>query len=414
MAQVIIYHKLRHRRRLCAPAATLDERLTTASPSDCPTLKRALVPLLAPETLGFQLSSNLTPCLSSRLVAMVKQYEGTHTANRAKTGAGRRAIDARLPKVIETPKSLLALKGHSTSAVCTAVLNEIHALKKPYCRKLQRKNEVLPFEAGGEVHLENLARLNDCALFALVNHTKKRPHNLILGRTFGFRILDMIEFGVTNFTPAASFPNVKSLPGSKPLILFNGEDFDSNSRTRELKSLLLDIFRGPDDVKALNLSGVDRAIVFTLEGDSRVKFRHYAIELKKDTSSTLPKVVLKEAGPRFDLEVRRSQEAPEGLLKESFKKAKDPRVGHKTKNVSRDEMGDKKGRVHVGRQDLSNLVLARMKGLNKKKRGSEDVDADEKEEGERGDTERSDDEQTDDREMASSPRKRQKISSRDS
>lgn len=332
---------------------------------------------------------------------MGKQYELTHTATRAKTGAGRRAIDARLPKIVETPKSLLALKGHATSAVCTAILNEIHMLKQPHCRKLQRKNDVLPFEAGGEVHLENLSRLNDCSLFALVNNTKKRPHNLILGRTFGFRILDMIEFGVTNYTPSASFPNVKSSPGSKPLILFNGEDFDSKSSTRDLKSLLLDIFRGPDDVKAISLSGVDHAIVFTLEGDSRVLFRHYAIELRKSKDSSLPKVVLNEAGPRFDLQVRRCQSAPEALLREAMKKAKDPRVGHKTKNISRDEMGDKKGRIHVGHQELSGLVLARMKGLNKKRRTSTPDDADANPDAEKH-------VEHEDPESISSPMKRQK------
>lgn len=345
---------------------------------------------------------------------MVKQYDLTHTASRAKTGAGRRAIDARLPKIIESPKCLLALKGHSTSAVCTTVLNEMHMLKKPYCRKLQRRNDILPFEAGGEVHLENLARLNDCSLFALVNHTKKRPHNLVLGRTFGFRILDMIEFGVSNFTPSASFPNVKSTPGSKPLVLFNGEDFESKSSTRHLKSLLLDIFRGPNDLKAINLSGVDRAVVFTLEGDSRVRFRHYAIELRTAKGSSLPKVVLNEAGPSFDLGVRRSQSAPEALLKEAFKKAKDPRIGHKTKNVSRDDMGDKKGRVHVGHQDLSNLVLARMKGLNKKRGAIVPEGVDRNAEDDDRNEQSNDDERVEDAEAASFPRKRQKVATNES
>lgn len=276
-------------------------------------------------------------------------------------------------------------------------------LKKPLCKKLQRKNDLLPFEAGGETHIENLARLNDCSLFALVNHTKKRPHNLVLGRMFEFHILDMLEFGVTNYLPSASFPGVKSAPGSKPLLLFNGDDFDATETTRTMGSLLLDVFRGPDNVQAVNLAGVDRVLVFTLEGEKVVRFRHYSIELRKSERSTLPRPVLKQAGPQFDLTLRRSQEAPEGLRKEAMRKAKNPRVGYKTKNVSLDDMGDKKGRIHLGHQDLTNLTLARMKGLNKK-RGHQSNDAEI-----RDDDEASEGEEEDDAEQVGSPSKRQKV-----
>ncbi len=49
--------------------------------------------------------------------------------------------------------------------------------------KLSRKNDDMrPFELGGETHLEHLARKADCGMFVLDSHSKKRPHNLILGR----------------------------------------------------------------------------------------------------------------------------------------------------------------------------------------------------------------------------------------
>lgn len=342
---------------------------------------------------------------------MGKQYELSHLATAAKTGAGRRAVESRLPKVLESPKSLLALKGHATSAVCTALLNDLHALKKPHSKKLQRKNDVLPFESGGETHLENLARLNDCSLLALVNHTKKRPHNLILGRTFAFRTLDLFEFAVTNYAPAASFPPVKSAPGSKPLLLFNGDDFGATETTRTLKSLLLDLFRGPADVNAVSLAGVDRLIVFTLKGDSCVHFRHYAVELRKVKDSTLPTPHLKEAGPHFDMTLRRTQIASEALRKEAMRKPKDPRAVRKTKNVHRDEMGDKKGQMHMGRQDLSGLALARMKGLNKK-RGHKEAEKGETENGGEQNEEEQDaalDNEAEEEPAVASPAKRQKL-----
>lgn len=323
---------------------------------------------------------------------MGKKFEHSHLINSAKSGAGRRALAARLPKIIETPKTALLLYGHATSNIGKALLGDLQLLKKPGCRKLQRKNEVLPFEAGGEVHLENLCRLNDCSLFALVNHTKKRPDNLIMGRTFGFRILDMFEFAIQHFKPMALFPNrPHSPPGSAPLLVFQGLDWPAH-----LQSTLLDWFRLPHDIKHLNTAGVDRVIVLTLKsvrestddgesGVTRISFKHFEVRLRKRKSTAqvdeaneensvetpLPSSHLMEIGPSFELVLRREQTAPDSMRSEAMRKPKDPAAPRKKKNVSTDDLGDKIGRVHVGRQDLSDLALARMKGLGKKRKASQ-------------------------------------------
>jgi ribosome production factor 2 len=298
--------------------------------------------------------------------------EKSDAVRRAKTNNGRRAMLHRDAKLVENPKTLLVLKGHATSGIVTDVLGNLHIMKKPNSHKLQRKNELLPFEAGGETHLENLARLNDASLFALGNHTKKRPHNLVLGRTFGFRILDMIEFGITNYKPMSAFSRrVSSAPGSMPCVLFNGDDYQTSENTEKLQSLLTDVFRGPHDVENINLSGIDRVLTFTLEapriGGATVMVRQFAIDLKKVQGSDLPGVDLVEVGPSFDLTVRRSQFAPPAMMKEAIRTAKDPSVETKRKNISKNEMGDKLGQIHLGKQDLSSMTLARMKGLGRKR-----------------------------------------------
>lgn len=344
---------------------------------------------------------------------MGKKFEHSHLVNQGKSGAGRRALASRFPKIIETPKSSLLLCGHATSNIGKALLNDLHLLKKPLCRKLQRKNDLLPFEAGGETHLENLCRLNDCSLFALTNHSKKRPDNLIVGRTFGFRILDMFEFGVEHFKPMALFKRpARITPGSSPLVIFRGVDWPDI-----LQSTLLDWFRLPHDVKALNVSGIEHVIVLNLKSLSsepfstttgksknptRIEFTHYSIATRKKTrkaskddstneddankndanaeqSETETKlggnVQLTEVGPSFDLVLRRAQTAPDAMRADAMRRSRDPAAPKKKKNVSRDEIGDKMGRVHVGRQDLSNLALARMKGLGKKRKASDLNDA---------------------------------------
>lgn len=78
-------------------------------------------------------------------------------------------------------------------------------------------------------------------------------------------------------------------------------------------------------------------------------------------------------GPRIDFRVGRMQEPEEGMLKEALKKARGTEEKTK-KNVSMDIMGDKIGRIHTGKLDLTELQTRKMKGL---KRGrDEDLAAD--------------------------------------
>lgn len=81
-------------------------------------------------------------------------------------------------------------------------------------------------------------------------------------------------------------------------------------------------------------------------------------------------------GPRMDFRVGRMQEPEENMLKEALKKARGTEEKTK-KNISMDVMGDKIGRIHVGKLDLTDLQTRKMKGL---KRGrDEDLEMDDAE-----------------------------------
>lgn len=69
-------------------------------------------------------------------------------------------------------------------------------------------------------------------------------------------------------------------------------------------------------------------------------------------------------GPRMDFRVGRMHEPDAALLKEAMKKAKTTEERTK-KNVSMDIMGDKIGRIHLGKQDLDDLQTRKMKGLKR-------------------------------------------------
>ena len=79
------------------------------------------------------------------------------------------------------------------------------------------------------------------------SHSKKRPNNLILGRTYDHHIYDLVEVGVENYKSMESYVYDKKLApklGSKPFFAFIGEHFESSEDLKHLKEVLLDLFRG--------------------------------------------------------------------------------------------------------------------------------------------------------------------------
>ena len=75
-------------------------------------------------------------------------------------------------------KRILVVKGKHTSQVVNEVLHDFALLSKPNNRILSKKNELLPFEDANSI--EFLNQKNECCLFVLGSHSKKRPNNLVL------------------------------------------------------------------------------------------------------------------------------------------------------------------------------------------------------------------------------------------
>lgn len=78
------------------------------------------------------------------------------------------------------------------------------------------------------------------------SHTKKRPNNLVIGRTYDHHIYDLVEVGVENFKSMESFTyDKKTAPkvGSKPFIAFIGEGFENVEELKHFKEVLLDMLK---------------------------------------------------------------------------------------------------------------------------------------------------------------------------
>jgi len=284
-----------------------------------------------------------------------------------KNQRSKRAIERMAPKLIENTKKVLLIKGPKSSDVVQKVLKDLYNLKKPDGKMFTKRNMTRPFEDQSSV--EFMCRSNDSSLFAYVSHTKKRPQNLVLGRMFDFQVLDMIEFAIDprTFKPMTHFEGKRKAVlriGSKPMFVFRGSAFESKDDDfGKFKNLILDFFRG-EELTKMNVAGLDRLIVCTAH-KGKIFFRHYGI-LLKNQGTQYPKVELELAGPSMDFTIRRAKYAPAEMQKQAVRKPRGQKSS-KRKNMEKGQLGDKLGRVHLGKQDFNEISLAKLKGLKKRK-----------------------------------------------
>eukprot|EP01038_Epipyxis_sp_PR26KG_P006875 gene6875-9416_t len=271
----------------------------------------------------------------------------------------------------EKTKQTLFLKGRHSCEVVNDILLDLALLAKPNSTRLNRTNDILPFEDVNS--LEFLCQKNDCSMFVEGSHSKKRPNNLIVGRLYDGHVLDMYEFGAEQYTRIDDFKGPKKGIGSKPILVFNGDQWENDSLYSSIQNMLLDLFRG-EKAEKISMSGLDHIISCTIV-DSKISIRTYTIGLQK-TETKVPNLVLSPMGPFLDLTLRRHQKASEDMWKTACKKAPSSIIPNKVKNISRSDMGDKFGRIHMQRQDLKKLNEGKkIKAIRNisKKRSSGDI-----------------------------------------
>jgi len=302
-----------------------------------------------------------------------------------KNARSKRALEAREPKEVEGAKTAIFVRGTHTGETLNAVMKELMALKRPNAISFAKKNDIRPFEDSSSLDFWSLK--NDASLFIIGQDTKKRPDGLTFARMFDGRVLDMCEVGVTSFVSMNDIKTQKSTPGHRPLMHFASELFDTHPRFIQLKSILLDFFNG-ESSDAIVLSGLEHVISVTLgptppslttttpDDDSKeataslppVHIRTFTVQLLK-SGTRIPRAQLVPMGPNLDLVMRRHTPADPEMMKAALKQPKlaksdvEKGLGKKRKNIETDDMGDVRGQIHLGKQDLGSLQVRKMRGL---------------------------------------------------
>lgn len=250
-------------------------------------------------------------------------------------------------------------------------MTDLHQLRAPFAKKFTKKNDIHPFEDASS--LEFFSEKNDASLLVFGSSSKKRPHTITIVRTFGYKVLHMLELHIDaeSFRTLSQFKNRKCAVGLTPMILFIGTPFENpiaNEYTL-LKSIFIDFFKGEPATK-VDVEGLQYLVSISakdlIDGEEQkptIHMRFYLIQTKK-SKQKLPRVEVEEMGPRIDFRVGRMNEANEEMLKEAFKKPRTTELRPK-KNIATDIIGDKMGRIHLGKQELKELQTRKLKGLKR-------------------------------------------------
>lgn len=258
-----------------------------------------------------------------------------------------------------------------------SILKDLRAMKAPHSKLITKNNAIQTFDDEGQSSLEFLMTKNDCSMFALASHNKKRPNNLCIGRMFDRRILDIVEIGVERYKSLMDYKGCpKKRIGSKPMMLFIGDGWHLNSELKNLQNLLIDFHRG-DVVDKFVLSGLDHLIVFTTaynsvedsNGDAsknkhiKIHQRVYYCKLKKNPNGgKTPIPYLTPSGPDMDFHLRRTQFATPDVWKIAIKQPTKNKA-RKTKNQSTNIFGETIGRLHLEKQEIDKVGGKKSKAL---------------------------------------------------
>ncbi|GAA6011584.1 hypothetical protein JCM11491_004696 [Sporobolomyces phaffii] len=336
-----------------------------------------------------------------------------------KNARSKRAAVAREPKLVEKEaKTAVFVRSAGISDKVKTALTELNQLKKPHSITFSKSNLIRPFEDNASLNF--WSSKNDASLFLIGTHTKKRPHGLVWVRCFAGEVMEMLEVGIEEVMAMSDFKGIKSTAGSVPLFHFSATEphstlWDSHPTYQQFKSILLDFFRG-NEMDGVALKGLERVISVTIGSSSAeeagqalqnaagkgkavesligglnrnpngggdyeedkslpvVHFRTYNVHFMRSGVST-PRVELSPHGPHFTFSLRRSQKPAQEVWKLANKKKekKSSTSKPKNKNIDINEMGDKVGRVHVDRQDLTQMQTRKFKGL-KKRKGEDDAE----------------------------------------
>lgn len=286
-----------------------------------------------------------------------------HKIKAAKTHKGRLHIQHRLPKIVEDPKKTVFFNSENSSEIMRIAMNEFYDSRKSFSLKLNKKNKIEPVFESSET-IENLSEKNDASFFVYTSDSKKRPMNIVFGSLYEYKLLDSFEFEITNFIPSDYFKIKPQFDiNSQPIIIFQGEKFETDNINERFKKFLLD-FYAQDLLEEVNIPDLRKVIVFSIDQNNKIKIRNFQTQ-NPVGEYTIKTLSLEEVGPSFDLVPRRNHLCSEQDYKAACRQ---PKLSSENNRNKINSMLDVQGKLYTNRQNLEVVCLRKFDKIVGKKR----------------------------------------------
>ena len=91
--------------------------------------------------------------------------------------------------------------------------------------------------------LENFCKKADTSLFLFGSHSKKRPNNIVIGRMYDEKVLDMVEMGINSVTNIDELNESPDLAYHiRPFLIFQGDLWETDETLKKVRNLFHDFF----------------------------------------------------------------------------------------------------------------------------------------------------------------------------
>lgn len=159
-----------------------------------------------------------------------------------------------------------------------------------------------------------------------------------------------------------------SIPlGARPVVIFSGTVFDYDEKLKRAKNLIHDFFVEGVQKDSIDILTEPRYVISVTGTEKSIHLRFFYVRLRaseleklKNGEPELSNGVFVEIAPRIRLTLGRSQIAKDEEFNQACKQRKIKAKKHE-KNISKNQLGDRIGRVYVEQQDLKSLRLRKRK-----------------------------------------------------
>ena len=109
-------------------------------------------------------------------------------------------------------------------------------------------------------------------MFFFGSHNKKRPNNIIIGRTYEHKVLDMVELGIMNVTSIADIVASAEIPYNfQPFLVFQGDLWESDAEIKKIKNLINDFFFMNNKIREIEIDKALQVVIcWSVTEDRRI------------------------------------------------------------------------------------------------------------------------------------------------